>query len=237
MRVVSGHGCCSLVATRFPAPPSIPVPVHIPTTSHTNTTHTGALIVARVVSGIGEASFQCIAPCFIDDSAHPSVKGKVLAAFFMANPIGQVLQPRPPRAQGSTFSRACAHSLSLRPRALSFMRPRQRARSRARNMACICAYSLIHTHKHMMHAFLHAYIHACMHAYTHTYTRTYTHTCIHAYTSTGKRFWIRRIQVLSAISCTCTLCKHVHTYAYAQQICTNRILTHKNQTQTHVKRQ
>jgi len=29
----------------------------------------GALVAARVVSGIGEASFQCIAPCFIDDSA------------------------------------------------------------------------------------------------------------------------------------------------------------------------
>ena len=52
--------------------------------------HTEALIVARVVSGIGEASFQCIAPCFIDDAAPTHVKGKVLAAFFMAVPIGQV---------------------------------------------------------------------------------------------------------------------------------------------------
>jgi len=50
-----------------------------------------ALIVARVVSGLGEASFQCIAPCFIDDSAPQSVKGKVLAAFFMAVPIGQAI--------------------------------------------------------------------------------------------------------------------------------------------------
>ena len=33
-----------------------------------------------MVSGIGEASFQCIAPCFIDDSAPPSVKGKVIAS-------------------------------------------------------------------------------------------------------------------------------------------------------------
>ena len=51
----------------------------------------GAFILARVVSGIGEASFQCIAPCFIDDSAPAAIKGKVLAAFFMAVPIGQAL--------------------------------------------------------------------------------------------------------------------------------------------------
>jgi MFS family permease len=34
----------------------------------------GAMVVARVVSGIGEASFQCLAPCFIDDTAPPRVK-------------------------------------------------------------------------------------------------------------------------------------------------------------------
>ncbi|EKX36797.1 hypothetical protein GUITHDRAFT_40681, partial [Guillardia theta CCMP2712] len=50
-----------------------------------------ALLTARILSGIGEASFQCIAPCFIDDMATASQKGKWLAAFFMAVPIGQAL--------------------------------------------------------------------------------------------------------------------------------------------------
>jgi len=33
-----------------------------------------ALLIARVVSGIGEASFQCLAPPFIDDAASTTQK-------------------------------------------------------------------------------------------------------------------------------------------------------------------
>jgi len=34
------------------------------------------LLLARVLSGVGEASFQCIAPCFLDDVAPPEQKGE-----------------------------------------------------------------------------------------------------------------------------------------------------------------
>ena len=39
----------------------------------------------------GTLTFQNLAPCFIDDCAPAAVKGKVLAAFFMAVPVGQAL--------------------------------------------------------------------------------------------------------------------------------------------------
>ena len=37
--------------------------------------HYGGLLAARVLSGVGEASFQCIAPCFLDDVAPAEQKG------------------------------------------------------------------------------------------------------------------------------------------------------------------
>jgi MFS family permease len=54
---------------------------------------TGAtsLIVARIFVGVGEASYATIAPTIIDDIAPPGKKGKWLAIFFAASPIGSAL--------------------------------------------------------------------------------------------------------------------------------------------------
>eukprot|EP00941_MAST-03F_sp_MAST-3F-sp1_P004684 g4684.t1 len=46
------------------------------------------LILARTLSGVGEASFQTIAPPFIDDRAPLASKGLWLAIFFIAIPVG-----------------------------------------------------------------------------------------------------------------------------------------------------
>lgn len=51
----------------------------------------GALIVARVVVGIGEASYTALAPTIIDDVSPPDRKGKMLAIFFLAIPVGSAL--------------------------------------------------------------------------------------------------------------------------------------------------
>ncbi len=47
-----------------------------------------ALIVARAVVGVGEASYATLAPTIIDDITPPDKKGKALAIFFVAIPIG-----------------------------------------------------------------------------------------------------------------------------------------------------
>ncbi len=54
---------------------------------------TGAtsLIIARVFVGVGEASYATIAPTMIDDIAPAEKKGKWLAIFFAASPIGSAL--------------------------------------------------------------------------------------------------------------------------------------------------
>lgn len=46
------------------------------------------LIAARVFVGIGEASYATLAPTIIDDITPPAKKGKTLAIFFLAVPVG-----------------------------------------------------------------------------------------------------------------------------------------------------
>ena len=46
------------------------------------------LLVARMVSGVGEASFQCIVPPYIDDMAPPSKRGLWLSLFYLNIPFG-----------------------------------------------------------------------------------------------------------------------------------------------------
>ena len=50
--------------------------------------HFWVLVLARMLSGVGEASFQTVVPPFIDDNAPPSKRGLWLALFFMAIPVG-----------------------------------------------------------------------------------------------------------------------------------------------------
>ena len=49
------------------------------------------LIIARVFVGIGEASYATLAPTIIDDISPPEKKGKMLAIFFLAVPVGSAL--------------------------------------------------------------------------------------------------------------------------------------------------
>jgi predicted MFS family arabinose efflux permease len=49
------------------------------------------LLAARVVVGVGEASFTVLAPTIIDDVTPHGDKGKALAVFFLATPIGYAL--------------------------------------------------------------------------------------------------------------------------------------------------
>ncbi|EKX35342.1 hypothetical protein GUITHDRAFT_59841, partial [Guillardia theta CCMP2712] len=49
------------------------------------------LLLARLLSGIGEASFQAIAPPFLDDVAGENSKGVLLAVFYCAIPVGTAL--------------------------------------------------------------------------------------------------------------------------------------------------
>ncbi len=46
------------------------------------------LLVARAFVGIGEASYATLAPTIIDDVSPPDKKGKMLAIFFLAVPVG-----------------------------------------------------------------------------------------------------------------------------------------------------
>lgn len=49
------------------------------------------LILARVAVGVGEASYATLAPTIIDDISPPDKKGKMLAIFFLATPVGSAL--------------------------------------------------------------------------------------------------------------------------------------------------
>ncbi len=49
------------------------------------------LLVARAFVGIGEASYATLAPTIIDDVSPPDKKGKMLAIFFLATPVGSAL--------------------------------------------------------------------------------------------------------------------------------------------------
>lgn len=49
------------------------------------------LILARVAVGVGEASYATLAPTIIDDISPPDKKGKMLAIFFLAVPVGSAL--------------------------------------------------------------------------------------------------------------------------------------------------
>jgi MFS family permease len=51
----------------------------------------GTLVIARAAVGIGEASYATLAPTIIDDIAPPDKKGKLLAIFFLAIPVGSAL--------------------------------------------------------------------------------------------------------------------------------------------------
>jgi len=53
--------------------------------------HYWTLLISRGLSGVGEASFQCVVPPFIDDTAPPAQRSLWLALFFMAIPVGTAL--------------------------------------------------------------------------------------------------------------------------------------------------
>jgi MFS family permease len=50
-----------------------------------------SLIIARAMVGIGEASYATLAPTIIDDISPPEKKGKMLAIFYLATPVGSAL--------------------------------------------------------------------------------------------------------------------------------------------------
>lgn len=50
-----------------------------------------SLLVARVFVGVGEASYATLAPTIIDDITPPAKKGKALAIFYVAMPLGSAL--------------------------------------------------------------------------------------------------------------------------------------------------
>src|SRR6267142_2039583 len=49
------------------------------------------MVAARVVVGVGEASYATLAPTIIDDLAAPSAKNRWLAVFYVAIPVGSAL--------------------------------------------------------------------------------------------------------------------------------------------------
>jgi MFS family permease len=49
------------------------------------------MVVARVVVGVGEASYATLAPTIIDDLTPPERKGRALAIFYLAIPVGSAL--------------------------------------------------------------------------------------------------------------------------------------------------
>jgi MFS family permease len=51
----------------------------------------GALVAVRMLVGLGEASYSSLAPTILDDLASPARKGRVLAVFLAAIPIGSAL--------------------------------------------------------------------------------------------------------------------------------------------------
>ncbi len=50
-----------------------------------------AMIAARLIVGVGEASYATLAPTIIDDLAAPSAKNRWLAVFYVAIPVGSAL--------------------------------------------------------------------------------------------------------------------------------------------------
>jgi MFS family permease len=50
-----------------------------------------ALVAARAVVGVGEASYATLAPTIIDDITPPASKGRTLSIFFLAVPLGSAL--------------------------------------------------------------------------------------------------------------------------------------------------
>ena len=52
---------------------------------------TWSLLAARAVVGVGEASYATLAPTIIDDIAPKETKGKYLAIFYVATPVGSAL--------------------------------------------------------------------------------------------------------------------------------------------------
>lgn len=50
-----------------------------------------SLLVARIVVGVGEASYAVLAPTIIDDLTPPDRKGKALAVFYLAIPLGYAI--------------------------------------------------------------------------------------------------------------------------------------------------
>jgi len=50
-----------------------------------------SLLAARIVCGVGEASFVVLAPTIIDDVMPPEKKGKALSLFFLAIPLGSAI--------------------------------------------------------------------------------------------------------------------------------------------------
>ena len=53
--------------------------------------HYWVLVLARMLSGVGEASFQCVVPPWIDDNAPAASRGLWLSAFFTAIPFGTAI--------------------------------------------------------------------------------------------------------------------------------------------------
>jgi MFS family permease len=51
----------------------------------------GSLLLARALVGVGEASYATLAPTVIDDITPPERKGRALAIFYVATPIGGAL--------------------------------------------------------------------------------------------------------------------------------------------------
>lgn len=51
----------------------------------------GSMIAARVLVGVGEASYATLAPTIIDDVAPPGKKNRYLAWFYVATPVGSAL--------------------------------------------------------------------------------------------------------------------------------------------------
>ena len=51
----------------------------------------GSMFAARVLVGIGEASYASLAPTIIDDIAPPEKKNRYLAIFYLATPVGSAL--------------------------------------------------------------------------------------------------------------------------------------------------
>ncbi|NVB83491.1 MAG: MFS transporter [Kofleriaceae bacterium] len=49
------------------------------------------MIIARIVVGVGEASYATLAPTIIDDLTPPETKGRALAIFYLAIPVGSAL--------------------------------------------------------------------------------------------------------------------------------------------------